>query len=400
MAPRAGAAAAGGPAGPGLRIEPVRGRSGLEAFIALPERLYAGRRGYVAPLRLERRQALSPRSNPYFEHATAQFWVAWRGGRPVGRISAQVDRLHLAQHRDDTGHFGFLDAEDDADLFRALTATAESWLRAQGMRRILGPLNLSINEEIGLLVDGFEERPMMMMGFSPPYAGPRLEAQGYVKAKDVLAYDYNIARDVSERTRQRMRRARRDPGIEVRTLDMARFHDELALAIDIFNDAWSQNWGFVPFTRAEIEAVAKAMRPLVRPELVAFASVGGEPAAMLVALPNLNDAIADLNGRLLPFGWARLLWRLKVGRPQSVRVLLMGVRRKHHGGPIGSALMLAMFDSFYEGMRRLGIDHAELSWILEDNRPMRAVLGGLGARVYKTYRIYEKALEPGPGGPP
>ncbi len=395
MARRAGRAAAEQPAGAELRIEPVRNRSGLETFIAVPERLYAGRRGYVPPLRLERRQALSPRHNPYFEHATAQLWVAWRGGRPVGRISAQIDRLYLARHGDDTGHFGFLDAEDDPDLFRALTATAESWLRAQGMRRALGPLNLSINEEIGLLVDGFDERPMMMMGFSPPYAGPRLEGLGYAKAKDVLAYDYNIARDVSERTRQRMRRARNDPAIAVRTLDMGRFHDELALVIDIFNDAWSQNWGFVPFTRAELEAVAKALKPLVRTELVALASVGGEPAAMLVALPNLSEAIADLGGRLLPFGWAKLLWRLKVARPRSARVLLMGVRRKHHRGPVGSALMLALFDSFYEGMRRLGIDHAELSWILEDNAPMRAVLEGLGARVYKTYRIYEKALEPG-----
>src|SRR5581483_3290496 len=195
---------------------------------------------------------------------------------------------------------------------------------------------------------------------------------------------YNIARDVSERTRQRMRRARNDPAIAVRTLDMGRFHDELALVIDIFNDAWSQNWGFVPFTRAELEAVAKALKPLVRTE----------PAALLVALPNVSEAIADLDGRLLPFGWAKLLWRLKVARPRSARVLLMGVRRKHHRGPVGSALMLALFDSFYEGMRRLGIDHAELSWILEDNAPMRAVLEGLGARVYKTYRIYEKALEP------
>jgi hypothetical protein len=387
-------APAGGTATP-LRIEAVGDKAGMEAFIRLPERLYAGERGYVAPLRMERQQALSARHNPYFQHGKAQFWVAWRGGRAVGRISAQVDSLHLEHHRDATGHFGLLDAEDDPALFQALTSTAEFWLRQQGMRRVVGPLNLSINEEIGLLVDGFESRPMMMMGFSPRYAGPQLESLGYVKAKDVLAYDYDLARDVTGQTDRRLARARATPEIAVRTLDMGKFKEELALIIDIFNDAWSQNWGFIPFTQAEMEATAKALKPLVRKELVAVASVGGEPAAMLVALPNLSEAIADLHGKLLPLGWAKLLWRLKVALPGSARVLLMGVRRKHHGGPIGSTLMLALFDRFREGMRRLKIDHAELSWILEDNRPMRAVLEGLGARVYKTYRLYEKALDQG-----
>jgi hypothetical protein len=386
-----GRAGAGG--GGALRVEPVTDKAGLETFIQVPERLYAGQRSYVAPLRMERREALSAKHNPYFEHGKAQYWVAWRGERPVGRISAQVDQLHLEHHHDATGHFGLLDAEDDPALFQALAATAEGWLREQGMRRVRGPLNLSVNEEIGLLVDGFDARSVMMMGFAPPYAGPRLEALGYVKAKDVLAYDYDLQRDITPQTERRLKRARATPEIAVRTLDMGRFKEELALIIDIFNDAWSQNWGFIPFTQAEMEATAKALKPLVRKELVALASVGGEPAAMLVALPNLNEAIADMRGKLLPFGWAKLIWRLKVALPGSARVLLMGVRRKHHGGPIGATLMLALFDSFREGMRKLKIDYAELSWILEDNRPMRAVLEGLGARVYKTYRIYEKPLD-------
>jgi hypothetical protein len=376
-----------------LRIEPADGGRAREDFIRLPERLYGGQPGYVAPLRLERRMSLSARHNPWFQHGRAQLWVAYRGARPVGRISAQVDQLHLDRHGDATGHFGFIDAEDDPEVFRQLTATAEGWLKQQGMRRIVGPLNLSINEEVGLLVDGFASRPMLMMGYGAPYADARLKDLGYAKARDVLAYDYDLTRDISAQTAARLKRARASPEIAVRAIDMRRYKEELAVIIDVFNDAWSQNWGFIPFTRAEMEAVAKSMKPLVKPELVVIAAVaGGPPAAMLVTLPNLSEAIADLGGRLLPFGWARLLWRLKLAPPKSGRVLLMGVRRQYHGTPHGAALMLAMFDAFVEGMRRHAMTRAELSWILEDNRPMRAVLEGIGARPYKTYRIYEKAL--------
>lgn len=376
-----------------LRIEPADSGHVREDFIRLPERLYADRPGFVPPLRMERRMSLSPKHNPWFQHGRAQLWVAYRGPRPVGRISAQVDQLHLQRYADATGHVGFIDAEDDPEVFRRLTETAETWLMAQGMRRAVGPLNLSINEEVGLLVDGFASRPMLMMGYGAPYADQHLGALGYAKARDVLAYDYDLARDISAQTSARLKRARSAPEIAVRPLDMKRYNAELAVIIDIFNDAWSQNWGFIPFTQAEMEAIAKSMKPLVKPELVTIATLGGgQPAAMLVALPNLSEAIADLGGRLLPFGWAKLLWRLKLAPPKSARVLLMGVRRAHHRGPLGAALMLAMFDAFVDGMRKHGMTQAELSWILEDNAPMRAVLEGLGARVYKTYRIYEKSL--------
>jgi GNAT superfamily N-acetyltransferase len=234
---------------------------------------------------------------------------------------------------------------------------------------------------------------MLMMGFALPYVADRLDALGYRKAKDLVAYDYNVRTGVTPRVEAVMRRASMRPEVGLRKLDRRRFAEELALIVDIFNDAWSQNWGFVPFTPAELAAVAKALKPIVREELVAVATLGGEPASMIVALPNLYETIADLDGRLLPFGWAKLLWRLKFELPGSARVALLGVRKKYQGRPIGSVLMLAACHAFREGMLRLNIDEAELSWILEDNMAMRSVLEAMGARIYKTYRVYEKPLD-------
>ena len=373
-----------------IRIEAVRGRRQLDRFIRLPGRLYAGHAGYVAPLLFERRAALSP-ANPYFQHAKAEYWLAWRGARLVGRISAQIDDLSLERYQDAAGHFGLLDAEDDPAVFVALIATAEDWLRARGMRRVRGPFNLSINEESGLLIEGFDTPAVMMMGYAPPYAGPRVEALGYAKAKDLIAYDYDATRAAAG-ARELLRRARGSKAVELRMVNMARYHQDLRVILDIFNDAWSENWGFVPFTEAEITRVAKEMRPLIRPEMVWIASIDGAPAAMIVCLPNLNEAIADLDGRLLPLGWLKLLWRLKVGGLRTSRVVMMGLRRAHRNTPLGSAVVLMMIESLRARMEAAGFHRAELSWVLEDNRAMRAMIEGIGGDPYKVYRIYEKAL--------
>lgn len=377
-----------------LRIEPADGGRAREDFIRLPERLYGGQPGFVAPLRLERRMSLSPKHNPWFQHGGAQLWVAYRGSTPVGRISAQVDRLHLERYGDATGHFGFLDAADDPVLFARLTNAAESWLRQQGMRRAVGPLNLSINEEVGLLVDGFAARPMLMMGYGAPYADARLTALGYGKARDVLAYDYDITRDITPQTAARLKRARATPDVAVRPLDMKRYNEELAVIIDIFNDAWSQNWGFIPFTQAEMEAIAKSMKPLVKPELVAIAAIrGGAPAAMLVALPNLAEAIADLGGRLLPFGWAKLLWRLHRPRPRTMRVPLMGVVKRLQATRLASQLAFMMIEySRRAGVEVYGADRGEIGWILDDNVGMRSIAETIDSHINRVYRIYEKPL--------
>lgn len=376
----------------GLRLVEVADGGDLDEFIRLPHRLYRGHAAYVAPLTMERRESLSAAKNPYFRHARTRFWLACRGSTPVGRISAQVDELSLARHGATLGHFGLLEAEDDPAILRALTGAAEGWLRAQGMDRVRGPFNLSINEECGLLVDGFDARPVMMMGYQPPYLGRRLEEQGYAKAKDLLAYDYDIAGAKPIDPRGILKRVTTDGRVRVRPIDMKRYRADLGLILDVFNDAWSENWGFLPFTEDEIVHAAASMKPLIRPDLVWIAEVDGEAAAMIVCLPNLNEAIADLGGSLLPFGWAKLLWRLKVGGVRSCRVPLFGVRKRHHRTPLGAALVLLMLEALRNSAAKAGFRHAELSWILEDNRAIRQVIEGIGARPYKTYRIYEKAL--------
>lgn len=375
-----------------LRVEPVQDRRDLDHFIKLQTRLYQGWPGFVPPLVLERRDALRQDRNPYFRHGKAQYWLAWRGRELVGRISAQVDSLYLQRHDAQTGHFGLFDAVDDAAVFRALLGTAEDWLSAQGMGRVVGPYNLSINEEIGLLIDGFESPSVMMMGFAPPYAEQQLAALGFRKAKDVVAYDLAIPERAPASVEKLAARLAATDRVRVRKLDMSRYDQELITVIDIFNDAWSENWGFVPFTEAEMRHVAKSLKPLIRPDLVWLGEIENEISCMAVCLPNLNEAIAGLDGRLLPFGWLQLLWRLKVAGVKSARIPLMGLRKRHHRSAVGTALIYGLLEKLRASMRQVGLERVELSWVLEDNLPMRNVIETFGGRVYKTYRMFEKEI--------
>ena len=372
-----------------LRVVPLQGKAAARAFWGLPQRLYRGDPHWVPPLLLERHELLSAR-NPVFEHLRLQAWLAMRGDVPVGRISAQVDALHEQTHHERVGYFGLLEADDDAEAFGALLGTAEDWLRSQGMTEVRGPFNLSINEECGLLVDGFDCPPMVMMGHALPYYAAHLEALGYTRAKDLLAYvvgtDFTFppaAQRVIERERGK---------VTLRPIDLRQLDRDIAILRDIFNDAWAGNWGFVPFTQAEFGQLGQLVRWLVDPGFVQIAEVAGEPVAMIAVLPNLNEAIADLRGRLLPFGWARLLWRLKVRHPKGVRVALMGVRQRLQRTRLGSALAMLVIDAARQTALRRGATQAEMSWILEDNRGMRSIIESLGSRCYKRYRIYGKPL--------
>ncbi|MEZ5932571.1 MAG: hypothetical protein R3F54_11540 [Alphaproteobacteria bacterium] len=375
-----------------LDIRPVTDGSGLKTFIDLPNRLYRNRTGYLPPLNVERDETLNATKNAYFQHADAQYWLAFRGDRPVGRISAQVDRLHLERHKDDAGHFGLLDTEDDQAVVDRLLKTAEAWLAERGMKRARGPFNLSINEECGLLVDGFDHPAMMLMPYAPDYAAARVEASGYRPAKDLLAYTLDVDETIEIRGERMLERLSKEARITVRPVAMRRYKQELGVVLDIFNDAWANNWGFIPFTDAEMNQIAKGMRPLVRPSLNFIAEVDGEPAAMIICLPNLYEIIGDLDGRLLPFGWAKLLWRLKMHRFESCRVPLMGIRQRYQGSMIGSALLPLLLKSLHRGLVAEGFARVEMSWILDDNMPMRRVLEGLGAEAYRTYRLFEKPL--------
>jgi GNAT superfamily N-acetyltransferase len=374
----------------GLSILPVSTPAQRQHFIALPYRINAADPLWVPPLRMERQEAFDPQRNPYFQHADVCFFLAVRDGRPVGRISAQID--HLAVERrphPPLGHWGALVVEDDPQAATALLRAAEDWLREKGMVGAIGPFNLSINEETGLLVAGRSRPPAMMMPHDPAYLSGLVEAAGYAKVKDVLAYWYDIERDFPPSVRRLLDRAPPER-LVVRPLDMRRYDADLSSLTAIFNAAWMDNWGFVPLTEAETAHMAKAMKPLINPRLVWFAEVDGEPAAFAVCLPNINEAIADLGGHLLPFGWAKLLWRLKVQGLATARVPLMGVKRRFAEGLFGSLLPFMVIDKMRQNALALGYRRIELSWILEDNWPMRRMLESLGAEADKTYRLYQR----------
>ena len=361
----------------------------MSQFINLPWSIYAGDSAWIPPLRHERKELLSPR-NPFFSHADVRFWLAFRDGCPIGRISAQIDHLHLERYNDATGFFGLLEAEENLDCFEALLETAEDWLRSRGMRRVRGPFNLSINQECGLLVEGFSTPPRIMMGHARHYYGPMVEQCGYAKAKDLLAY--NIRADFEHPSFLPSLAKRFSDQVHLRPLNKSRFREDLKIIQDIFEDAWSENWGFVPFTEDEIIALGKNLKFLVDEEMVRIAEVDGEPAAMMVVFPNINEAIADLNGRLLPFGWLKLLWRIKVSYPTSLRVPLMGVRKKYQKSRLGAALALMMITELQVPSLKRKVREAEMSWILEDNEGMKSIIEAIGGKAYKRYRIFQKDI--------
>jgi hypothetical protein len=338
---------------------------------------------------IERREHLSPH-NPYFEHAQFQSWIAYRNASAVGRISAQIDQLHIERHHKKEGFFGMIEAEDNHETFKALFDTAEDWLGNHGMHRVLGPYNLSINQEPGLLVDGFDTPPCLMMGHARPYYGPRIEENGYQKAKDLIAYiiDGNFRHSAAMQAIVK----RAEKRVTIRSLRKSNFVEDLKIIEDIFNDAWSENWGFIPFTEAEFKQLGKDFKLILDFELVKIAEVDGAPAAFLVVLPNINEAIRDLNGRLLPFGWLKLLWRLKVRFPQTARIPLMGVRKQYHDSLLGAALAFMVIRGVQAPGLKRGIKKVELSWILEDNKGMSDIIESIGGTAYKTYRIYSKDL--------
>jgi hypothetical protein len=377
------------PSNADLRVVKVEDRDVLNEFIRLPWSLYVDDPMWIPPLLLERRMHLSPK-NPYFEHAEFCSWVIYRADKAVGRISAQIDRLHIERYQDATGFFGMLESEDDIQIFQKLLTTAENWLRDQGMQRICGPFNLSINQELGLLVDGFDAPPSMMMGHAPPYYADRIQENGYEKEKDLLAYIIKADFEMPASVKRIL--ARTKDKIRIRRLNKSDFAKELLIIQDIFNDAWSQNWNFVPFTEAEFEHLGKDLKILADEELIKIAEIDGKPVAFIVVLPNINEAIRDLNGRLLPFGWIKLLWRLKIKSPKSARIPLMGVRGQYQGRLMGAALAFGVIAAAQPRALKRGIKELELSWILEDNTGMRNIIESITGRVYKTYRIYSKDL--------
>lgn len=372
-----------------IDVRPVRGRRMLKQFVKVPWTIYRDDPAWVAPLILERMQAFSP-GQPVFQHLDWQAWIAYQDGKPVGRISAQVDALHLERHQDGRGFFGLIEAADDPALFERLAGTAEAWLKERGMRGVVGPLNLNINQELGLLCEGYETPPSFMMGHARPYYHEHLATLGYSPCQELLTY--RMPGGYQEPPAIRRLRRRLSGRLVLRHLNRADKAAELETIRALFNDGWSDNWGFVPFTRDEFQAIGNMLLMVVPNDLIGIAEVDGAPAGFIVVLPNINEAIRDLNGRLLPFGWAKLLWRLKVRFPATVRVPLMGVRKDLHDTAFGPGIAITLIHFLRAPTLRRGVSTGELGWILAGNAGMRSILERLGGTVTKRYRLYEKEL--------
>jgi hypothetical protein len=363
----------------------------LKDFLEVVSYIYRDDKNYVRPLDMELRDRLNPKKNPFFEHGEGTTFTAYRNGKCVGRISAQIDREHLERYRDDTGFFGFFDTVDDDEVARELLARAESWLRGKGMKKALGPFSLSINEELGCLVDGYDTPPVVMMPHHRAYQGGLIEKAGYAKEKDFFAWRYRVG-ELNTRTRKARDEVRALPEVTCRMLSPKDMDRDVQLVVDIFNDAWSDNWHFVPFTRNEVRKMAQDFKLILIPDLTRIAFVDGEAAAVAVALPNLNEMIADLDGKLLPLGWAKLLYRLKVKGPKSGRLIILGIRKKFRNVRKYAALSAFLYGEMNDSGKRLGIQWGELSWTLEDNGPVNAGIRMMGGEVYKRYRVYGKDI--------
>jgi len=378
-------------------IRPVRTRRDYERFFDVAHRLQGHDPYWIAPLRLLERHRLDPKRNPWFRHGEAAFWLAERDGVPVGRISAQVDRSHLELRADGTGFFGFFECEDDPQTAGALFDTATGWLEGQGMQRCRGPFSLNINEESGLLVDGFRTPPRMMMGHAQPYYRRLVEGAGFAQRMDLHAFITPMDCGLPyKQLRWLERELERNRSLSLRPLDPRRLTEDVRTMVGLFNAAWADNWGFIPLTEADIAHMVRELKPLLIPELVAFAMVDGQPKAMCVALPDFNELIRGLDGRLWPTGWAKLAWRI-LNRHQYVsgtRVPFMGVAPEYRNKPMGSVLAVLTVGAVREASLRLRMPVCEMSWVLEDNSQTRHSIEDIGGRRYKTYRIYDKPIGP------
>ncbi len=378
-------------------IVPVNDKPGRGAFVDLG-RDFAARTPHSVPqLRGELLELVDPNKNPFFEHARVQLFIAYRGGKPVGRISAHIDELALRLPPEQgmgpgTGMFGYFDAQD-AGIGAALLARAEAWLREQGMTRVLGPISMSIWEEPGLLVEGHDHAPMIMMGHHPAQYQGWIEAQGYALAKTLLTYDLDVTPEFPPLVQRIVASGQRNERISIRPFDLARWESEVETVLNILNDAWSSNWGFVPFTEKEIAYAGKKLKPLIRPELNRIAELDGRPVAFMLTLPDINDVLGKIDGKLFPFGWVHLLRWLRKPYGAGMRVPLMGVLRELHNSRLASQLAFMMIsDIRHTATAKLHTKRAEIGWILDDNQGMIAIADAINSSVNRRYAIYSKSL--------
>ena len=380
-----------------VSILPVKTKADKREFVELAFRLNRGDPAWVPPLKGEAFDLLTPGKNPWFEHGRAQLFLARRDGRSVGRISAHIDELALAQPAEQgmgpgTGNWGLLEAEDES-IAQALLARAEAWLSDQGMTRSLGPLSISIWDEPGLLVEGFDTPPTIMLGHNSALYRPWVESAGYRPVKTLLNYSVPIADGFPPIVNRIVAAGEKNERIRIRKVDKRRFDAEARLIMGILNDAWSDNWGFVPLTDSEIAFVGKKLKALVFEDLIRVAELDGEPVAFMIVLPNINELLIDMDGSLLPFGWARLLWWLRKPKSRTLRVPLMGVVKNLQNSRMASTLAFMMIEFIRrDAVVEYGSEYGDIGWVLDDNQGMIAVAKAIEATENRVYRIYDKPL--------
>ncbi len=372
-------------------VRPVTSHRDRRRFIDLPYALYRGSRYWVPPLRHDVKKTLDPEKNAFFEHGRIQLFLAEdEAGAVVGRVAAIVNGMHLRKYDDGNGFFGFFECVRRYEVAEALLDAASAWLRAQGLTGVRGPANPSLNDTAGLLTDGFDREPALLMPYNPPYYADFFERYGFARAMTMWAYYVHSKYLHAEKLRRGASIVRRrNPGLRLRTVDMSRFDEEARAVLRIYNDAWSDNWGHVPMTEAEFAQLAKDLRQIIEPEMVFILEDEGRPVAFSITLPDLNQALRHVNGgRLFPLGLPKLLAYTTFGGVHACRMPLMGVMQSHQGRGLHALLVLATIE---EGQRR-GYDACELSWVLDENHTLRNALDDLGAVVDKEYAMFEKQV--------
>jgi GNAT superfamily N-acetyltransferase len=371
-----------------VRIALVQGRSAQRSFLALSERLYKNEPAWVPPLLLDLKELLNPDKHPFHKHADVEYFLALRGENVVGRIAAVVNHQYVSFHNERIGFFGFFESIDDPAVASALLTAAEQWVAERGMKQIRGPMNFSTNEICGLLVDGFELPPMLMMPYNLAYYSTLIERAGYMKAKDLFAYLFDIREDATPPARlvRGVERLQQAQQVTIRPIHMGRFETEIKQLFRIYQESWKNNWGFVPLTEAELEHFVKQVRWIANPKLCLIAEMEEEMVGFALALPDYNQILQRIDGRLLPFGWLKLLWHKR--SINATRILLLGLKP----GVRLRGLDAMLYLRFWEEAPKNGYPYVECSWILEDNWPMIRGLERMGAERYKTYRVYEKVL--------
>jgi len=366
-----------------IEVRPASSRQDLKKFVKFPWKIYANDSQWVPPLLMDRMKLIDKKKNPFYKHAEAELFLAYRDGEIVGRISAIINHNHNSEHKENIGFFGFFESINDQRVANALFTTTKQWLKVCGVNTIRGPANPSVNDEYGLLIKGFDRPPILLMPYNPPYYSTLIEGAGLAKAKDLYAYHVCREKAISEKLNRVTEKVRQREGLTFRSIDMKRFKEEVDIIKDLYNRAWQYNWGAVKMTDEEFDCLAKDLKPVIVPELVIIAEFKGEPVGFSLSLPDLNTALKyNKKGYLIP-GIARLMWHKK--KINWVRILVLGVVRERQ--KTGAASVL-----FYETAKRCaenGYPDGEASWVLEDNVMMNRAAEFLNADRYKTYRVYE-----------